>query len=275
MQTISGEYPSGSTACAESTAELEEGSRNRWFILFTNVQIDFGFVTSALVGMIVTLITTSDHLETSWRVCLGIGALPPLSLLYLRLKLQEPEEYKRQTMRETRTPYLLVLRFYGFRLFMVSLIWFIYDFSSYSFSLYSSSWIAIILGDTAPLWQSFGFSVVVNSFYLPGAISGAWISDWIGPRLALAWGVLAQGLVGFLMAGLYGILDSPKAVGGFIVLYGIFLSLGEAGPGDNIGLVASKTSATAIRGQYYGTAAAFGKIGACECEPDIREPLEL
>ena len=38
--------------------------------------------------------------------------------------------------------------------------------------------------------------------------------------------------------------------------------LGELGPGDNIGLVASKTSATSIRGQYYGIAAAFGKIGA-------------
>src|SRR5947209_20265308 len=42
----------------------------------------------------------------------------------------------------------------------------------------------------------------------------------------------------------------------------IFLALGEVGPGDNIGLVASKTSATCIRGQYYGIAAAVGKIGA-------------
>lgn len=42
----------------------------------------------------------------------------------------------------------------------------------------------------------------------------------------------------------------------------IFLSLGELGPGDNIGLCAAKSSATAIRGQYYGIAAATGKIGA-------------
>jgi MFS family permease len=34
------------------------------------------------------------------------------------------------------------------------------------------------------------------------------------------------------------------------------------GPGDNIGLIASKTSPTAIRGRYYAVAAAFGKIGA-------------
>ena len=236
-------------ACAESSGELEEGTRNRYFILFTNCQIDFGFVVSAMMGMIVTLITTQDHLETSWRVCLGLGAIAPLSLLYLRIKLQEPEEFKRESMRETRIPYLLVLRHYGGRLFVVSLIWFVYDFSSYSFSLYSSSWIATLLGETAPLWQSFGFSAVVNSFYLPGAILGAFMSDWIGPKKALSYFLLAQGLAGFLMAGLYPILDRPQNVGGFIVLFGVFLSLGEAGPGDNIGLVASKTSATAIRGQ--------------------------
>lgn len=45
-------------------------------------------------------------------------------------------------------------------------------------------------------------------------------------------------------------------------MYSIFSALGEMGPGDNIGLCAAKTSATAIRGQYYSYAAAFGKIGA-------------
>lgn len=40
------------------------------------------------------------------------------------------------------------------------------------------------------------------------------------------------------------------------------MALGELGPGDNIGLVASKTCATPIRGQYYAIAAAAGKIGA-------------
>jgi len=50
---IGGEYPAGSVGCAESTGELRKGTRNRWFILFTNVQIDFGFVVAAIVPMIV------------------------------------------------------------------------------------------------------------------------------------------------------------------------------------------------------------------------------
>ncbi|MCJ1245391.1 hypothetical protein MMC30_002595 [Trapelia coarctata] len=259
---IGGEYPAGSVACAESTGELQRGHRNRWFVMFTNVQIDFGFVVAALVPMIIVLITTENHLGTAWRICLGLGVIPPLSLLWLRIKLQEPEEFKRESMRNCRTPWWLVIKFYWFRLLVVSLIWFIYDFSSYSFGIYSSQWLVTIIGDSSPLWVGFGWNTVINLFYIPGAIIGAFISDWIGPRLALTIFVFAQGCVGFLMTGLYPILNQPKNVGGFVVIYGIFLSLGEVGPGDNIGLIASKTSATAIRGQYYGIAAAMGKIGA-------------
>lgn len=64
------------------------------------------------------------------------------------------------------------------------------------------------------------------------------------------------------MAGGYNHLARAENVAGFAVVYGIFLSLGELGPGNNIGLLASKTSATGIRGMYYGIAAAMGKIGA-------------
>jgi MFS family permease len=145
---------------------------------------------------------------------------------------------------------------------VVSLIWFIYDFSAYSFGIYSSEWLSIILGDTAPLWKTFGWSTVTNLFYIPGSFLGALTSDWIGPRNTLAIGVGLQGIVGFIMAGCYPYLKDPKNVAAFVVVYGIFSSLGEFGPGDNIGLCAAKTSATSIRGQYYAIAAAIGKIGA-------------
>lgn len=58
---IGGEYPAGSVGCAESTGELKSGTRNRWFILFTNVQIDIGFVVSALVPMIVVCSDRFSH----------------------------------------------------------------------------------------------------------------------------------------------------------------------------------------------------------------------
>jgi MFS family permease len=91
---------------------------------------------------------------------------------------------------------------------------------------------------------------------------GAPLSDLIGPRYALALGVTLQAVVGYIMAGLYDTLAQPNHVAAFAVVYGIFLSLGELGPGNNIGLIAAKTCATGIRGKYYGIAAAIGKIGA-------------
>ena len=91
---------------------------------------------------------------------------------------------------------------------------------------------------------------------------GAPLSDRLGPRYALAAGVTLQAVVGFVMAGCYARLAQPHMVGAFTVVYGIFLSLGELGAGNNIGLIAAKTCATGVRGQYYGIAAAVGKIGA-------------
>lgn len=169
-----------SVACAESTGELKEGHRNRWFIFFTNFAIDAGFVVAALVPMIVVLIFGQDHQRAAWRICLGLGVVPPLSLLYLRLKLNEPEEYNRNKM--NNYPWLLIFRFYWKRLSVVSIIWFLYNFSSYSFGIYSSQWIQLLLPVGAPLWKSFGWNIITNLFYIPGSAAGAFVSDWIGPK---------------------------------------------------------------------------------------------
>jgi MFS family permease len=116
--------------------------------------------------------------------------------------------------------------------------------------------------DTAPLTTVFGWNTVINLFYIPGTMLGAVVSDKYGPRYTLAGGVAVQSVVGFIMAGCYSRLAQPQYVGAFAVVYGVFLSLGELGPGNNIGLLASKTCHTGVRGQYYGIAAAWGKIGA-------------
>ncbi|GAW13991.1 hypothetical protein ANO14919_033830 [Xylariales sp. No.14919] len=265
---IGGEYPAGSVSCAESTGELKSGSRNRWFILFTNSMIDVGFVIGAFVPYVVAAAASNKYFGTIWRTSLGIGAVFPLILFLLRLKLKEPEEFSRNSMKNARTPYWLVLKFYGFRLFVVSLIWFIYDFSTYAFGIYSSPIISNIYaknytGDQKPpLTTVFGWNTVLNLFYLPGTILGAPVSDRLGPRYTLILGFLTQSVVGFIMAGTYAKLSQPSVIGAFVVVYGIFLTLGELGPGNNIGLLAAKTCATGVRGQYYGIAAAIGKIGA-------------
>lgn len=82
----------------------------------------------------------NTYLETIWRTSLGIGVVFPLVLLGLRFRLQEPEEFKRNSMKHAKMPYWLVLKFYGWRLLTVSLIWFIYDVSFFSPCLALRTW---------------------------------------------------------------------------------------------------------------------------------------
>jgi len=95
---------------------------------------------------------------------------------------------------------------------------------------------------------------------MPGTLGGAFVVDYLGPKWTMITGLLLQAVIGFAMSGAYTHLTSH--IGAFAVVYGIFLSFGELGPGNCLGLLASKTSPTAIRGQFYGFAAAVGKVGA-------------
>jgi hypothetical protein len=300
---IGGEYPAGSVSCAEATGELKKGHRNRWFIFSTNFAIDAGFVVAAIVPMILVLIFTEKHLHAAWRVALGLGVIPPLSLLWLRVKLKEPEQYNRQKM--NKYPVWLIIKFYWLRLIVVSLIWFIYDFSAYSFGIYSSAWLALILPKTAPLWKSFGwfvtlvyaalkplllcdFGLMIHASAIGTPLSTCSTSlarslerspaTGLGQDTALrlassskeSWGLswlaymLPWQLLHMLQALWWstGMISISAICDQALTPISIFLALGEVGPGDNIGLIASKTSATCIRGQYYGIAAAVGKIGA-------------
>jgi MFS family permease len=126
---IGGEYPAGSVSAAEASGELKSGTRNFWFIMFTNVAIDWGFVVGAFVPYVLVLIFSENHLRATWRVALGLGVVPPLALLLLRFKLQEPESFKRESLKHTKIPYGLVMKYYWKRLFVVGLIWFLYDVS--------------------------------------------------------------------------------------------------------------------------------------------------
>lgn len=119
----------------------------------------------------------------------------------------------------------------------------------------------------------------ISLFYMPGTIIGAFVVDYWGPKWTQISGLIAQVIVGFIMSGaykqyvpslhrfLYGrLMSTTRSLVGvpaaFTVVYGIFLSLGEFSTGNCLGLLAAKTGPTAVRGQFYGVAAATGKVGA-------------
>lgn len=261
---IGAEYPTASVISSEAAQQLPSGHRNRYFAWFTNFMIDLGFVMSAFAAMVCLWIYGERHLNALWRTVVGIGSVPPLILLFFRMKMSDSPAFKKMNIKNAKkVPYGAILKFYWFRLTIVSLIWFIYDFSAYSFGTYSSYILTNLVTEpdgSTNLYKSFGWNVVFNLFYIPGAFLGALSADYFGPRLTCGVGLIVQAAVGFIMAGCYDSLAGQ--IGAFTVVFGIFSTLGEFSAGDNVGLLASKTSASTIRGEYYGIAAAIGKIGA-------------
>jgi len=154
---IGAEYPAGSVAASEATAETNPGRRHGLFIMVTNFVIDFGFVIGnmvpcllvvspcALYGLIGKVIFTEKHLRAVWRIAVGLGCIPPLSVFYFRLKMEEPERYREDGMKNADTPYSLVFKTYWKRLLAVGGVWFLYNFLVYPFNMYSSYIIDIIL----------------------------------------------------------------------------------------------------------------------------------
>ncbi|KAF9237651.1 major facilitator superfamily domain-containing protein [Melanogaster broomeanus] len=259
---IGAEYPCGTVSASEQTEQegIAKNAQHRWLVLATNTMIDVGFVVGAFVPLVLYWIFGDNHLRAVWRLSLGLGLVPALAVFLWRLRMTEPESYKKNAMKSVRIPYWLVIKRYWKSLFGLSLAWFIYDYITYPFGIFSSTITDNITGGDTSLTVVFGWSVVINLFYIPGTVIGAFAVDYMGPKVTMISGLLAQAVIGFIMSGLYVQLTSNIAA--FAVVYGIFLSCGEFGPGNCLGVLASKTAPTAIRGHYYAVAAAVGKIGA-------------
>lgn len=259
---IGAEYPCGSVSASEQSEEkgISKRAQNRYFALATNSMIDFGFVIAAFVPLVLWWIFRDDHLRAVWRLSLGLGIIPCAAVFLWRLRMEEPTRYKKDSMKNVKIPYGLIIRRYWKSLFGICLSWFVYDFITYPFGIYSSTILDTVEGNTTSLGVIFGWNVVINLFYMPGTLVGAFVVDYLGPKATMITGLLLQALVGFIMSGLYEKLASHIAA--FAVVYGLFLTFGEFGPGNCLGLLAAKSGPTAVRGQYYGLAAAVGKVGA-------------
>ncbi|KXN81580.1 hypothetical protein AN958_04419 [Leucoagaricus sp. SymC.cos] len=277
---IGAEYPCGSVSAAEQSEEenVYRYAQHRWVALSTYNMIVWGFVFAAFVPLVLFWIFGNDHLRAIWRLSLGLGAVPAALVFVWRLSMEEPTRYRKDSMKRTKIPYKLVFERYWVSLSAISVIWFLYDFIVYPFDIYSTTILNNITGGDDSLAVIFGWNVVINLMKVPGAIGGAFLLDFLDPKWTLIGALIIQSVVGFLMSGLYKPMTVHIAVFAVItlnlirativanwylkVVYGIFQSLGGVGPGNCTILLAAKQSSTAVRGQYYGVAAAVGKLGA-------------
>jgi hypothetical protein len=63
-----------------------------------------------------------------------LGIIPAAAVFLWRLKMQEPTRFKKDSMKNAKIPYGLIIRRYWPGLAALSLTWFIYDFITYPVS---------------------------------------------------------------------------------------------------------------------------------------------
>jgi len=74
--------------------------------------------------MLSSLSFGDNHLRAVWRISLGLGVIPALAVLIWRLSMEEPARYKKDSMKNAKIPYLLIIKRYGVSLAAISFTWY-------------------------------------------------------------------------------------------------------------------------------------------------------
>lgn len=268
-----GEYPVCGTSSIEAADETEHVRKHRGLLIASvgDLAIDFGFVLAGCGVLIVlacygiTATTSVDETHGfagAWRICLGIGLVPPLAVFFFRLRMLNSTAYRNNAMKGSqlslRVFYLAGKRYWR-RIVGTCLCWFLYDFCAYPFGLFAST-IVSQLNPANTVMQNIGWGTLINAFLLPGCLIGGILMDRIGRKHTQAAGFIVQGIIGFILGGVLSKIQNHP--GAFIVVYGLFLAAAEAGPGVATILISGEVYPTALRGHMLGFSAAWGKAGA-------------
>jgi len=228
-----GEYPVSGAGAAEATDENDTLRKHRGFMfaMLADLSASLGYVFAGVVPLLLLLIVgegNEDRYYIVWRAAFALGAVPPLGIFWFRMRMAVATAYRKSAMRKQRQPYVLAVKRYWRPLVGVSTCWFLYNWISIPFGIFSSTIITRTnAGDS--LVKNLGWGVVINCFYIPGPFIGGYLSDKIGRRQTMALGFTLQAVLGFILGGAIGPVQKIFPL--FIVLYGVFLTLGEVGPG--------------------------------------------
>ncbi|GAD95217.1 conserved hypothetical protein [Paecilomyces variotii No. 5] len=258
-----GEYPVAGAGAAEATDEESKTRDHRGIIMaiISDAGSSLGWAFGALVPLILLLCFHQQvrHYDAIWRISLATGVIPPLCIFWFRYKMMASTAERKSSMRKQRIPYLLAVKKYWRPMLGCCTSWFLYNWISYPFGLFSST-IVDRVNPSSSLVLNMAWGTIINCFYIPGAFIGGFISDRIGRRKTMALGYTLQAILGFILGGALGPIETILPL--FIVLYGFFLTLGEIGPGATIVVTTTESFPTALRGHGVGFVAAWSKAGA-------------
>ncbi|EKD92240.1 MAG: hypothetical protein ACD_29C00103G0002, partial [uncultured bacterium] len=274
---IGGDYPSSAVVISENATRKNRGS----LVLLVFAMQAVGLI----VGPLLASLLISLHLphDFTWRILLGLGAIPAASVFYLRRNIQESAHYLRNKA-ATPTEVSRVIRDITVPKEGVSA----YDLQMHkNHSLLSKKWLICLIG-TAGAWflldvafygNSISIVLIINSihpnatllartmiaallflvFAVPGYALAAKYVDKIGRKLLQYLGFFMMALMYFLIAFIPALEQNIIL---FIILFGVSFFFVNFGPNTTTFLIPSEIYPTSIRARAHGISAAVGKMGA-------------
>jgi MFS family permease len=280
---IGGDYPVSAVLMSEYA---NRDDRGRLVGLVFSMQA-VGLIVGPLVGLVLLSSGIGDNL--TWRLLLGLGAVPAAAVVYLRAKMPESPRFQAsvqgkadQAARElarfsegvidaphnpvatASIPRVPLRRQLTDRRILMLLLgtagtWFLFDYAYYGNTLS----LPAILSNVAPhatlmtkLAWSLGLFAV---FAVPGYLLAFMKMDRIGHRRLqlIGFGVMAGA---FLILGAIPVLTNLVAP--FLVIFGLSYFFIEFGPNTTTFVLPSELFPVSMRTTGHGISAGIGKLGA-------------
>lgn len=271
---VGGDYVLSPVIMAEHANRADRG---RALGLGFGTMWPLGALVAALLKLAMDLLHVPGDLE--WRLILAAGAIPALSVLYLRRTMPETARYLahvagagdeaarviEEITGEATAPPALDTRSFGEAfaahaqpILSAALLWMMYDLVVYAGILFGPSLIAKSLG-LGPV----GFSVVLQIvFVLPASVlMSLFLIDGLGRKPLQVWGFL----IGAVLVGVFAAMQGSLAampIAAFCV-YGLF-NVAATGPGlvSGAGILGVELAPTRVRSVAQAITVAGGRIGA-------------
>ncbi|MGC8614994.1 MAG: MFS transporter [Thermoprotei archaeon] len=270
---IGGDYPTSATVMAEYS-----GKRNRGELTAMVFAMQ-GFGILAGIAVAFGLMSLSLEADIIWRLMLGLGAVPALSVIYLRRKIPETPRFdiaagrveeaantvskvtnRQVTVTQKEVPKIDMKRYIG--LFMpyivgVSLTWFLLDASYYGTGIFLPS-LSDVLGFSGTLAKIEISALTFGLAAFPGYWVAVLLMDKEGRKAMQAIGFAIMGFL-FLALGFVGRELTGTA---FLFIYSLTFFFSNYGPNTTTFIYPTELFPTEFRSTGHGIAASSGKLGA-------------
>ncbi len=270
---IGGDYPLSATLMSEYA---NTKSRGRLVSIVFSAQA-LGLVIGPAVAL--TLLAAGMNHDLAWRIMLGLGALPAMSVIYIRRTLPESPRWIARVKGDAKRAANELASFslgtaisngkdsivkaplskYIFTLIGTAGAWFVFDFAYYGNAI-STPLIMKEIVPHANILASTAMSLILFSVAaVPGYILALLTVDQIGHKRLQIIGFALMGLM-FFIIGAFPFLTQSIAI--FLTLYGFSYFFAEFGANTTTFLLAAEVFPVNLRTTGHGYSAGIAKIGA-------------